>query len=66
MEKNQSKSIKCECCEQKFSENQLTKEFNRIYNYVCTKCSDYINNRGDITGNCSNYCKESGKCDGTC
>ncbi len=66
MEKNQGKSIKCECCEQNFSENQLTKEFNRIYNNVCSKCADYINNRGDITGHCSNYCKESGKCDGTC
>ena len=66
MENTEKKSIKCECCEQKFSADQISEKFNRIYNNVCSKCSDYINNRGDVTGNCSEYCKESGKCDGTC
>lgn len=66
MENKEKTSIKCECCEQKFSADQVSQDFNRIYKHVCLKCSDYIKNRGDITGHCSDYCKESGKCDGTC
>jgi len=66
MENKEINSVKCECCEQKFSADKVSKKFNRIYNNVCCKCSEYINTRGDITGHCSEYCRESGKCDGTC
>lgn len=66
MEQVKNKSVKCESCEQKFNEDQLTKQFNNIYNQICSKCREYIENRGDLTGNCSNYCINSGKCDNSC
>jgi len=62
--KNNSK--KCEFCEQNFNDKDLTTTFNRIYNHICKKCEDYLKNRGDVTGYCSKYCIESGKCDGSC
>lgn len=57
---------KCEFCEQNFQKNQLTESFNRIYNHICLKCKDYINSRIDPFADCSEYCKQSGKCDGSC
>lgn len=66
MENNKQESIKCEFCEQKFNKEKLTQSFNKIYNFLCSKCSDYIKNRSNMSEECSEYCRMSGKCDGTC
>lgn len=66
METTKQNKLKCEFCEQSFFENQLTKEFNRIYNHLCSKCKTYIEDRIDQSGVCSQYCIDSGKCDKTC
>lgn len=66
METTNQNKMRCEFCEQSFFETQLTKEFNRIYNNLCTKCKTYIESRVDHSGVCSKYCIESGKCDKTC
>ena len=65
--KNQNQnSMKCEFCEQKFNQEQLTEKFNRIYNHLCPKCKSYLENRGIITDKCSKYCFETGMCDESC
>lgn len=66
METNSSIKSKCEFCEQNFNKNQLTESFNRIYNHLCPKCKEYIESRATSSHNCSNYCLDSGKCDGSC
>lgn len=57
---------KCEFCLQKFNDNQLTKTFNRLYQRLCDKCKNYIEQRIDENKGCSKYCIESGNCDNSC
>ena len=66
METTKQESVKCEFCEQKFNKEKLTNSFNKIYNFLCLKCSDYIMTRGNMSEKCSEYCQMSGKCDGSC